>query len=128
MIRRPPRSTLFPYTTLFRSPFNYLLSRGARSERAPPVGAWGGRSLQGRAKGGVGSNRLQVRVASGEGAVFRVERDRTLQVGDRFSVLAALRVRDREHVERMIVVGIFIAHESEMRDRLIVLAAVDSER
>src|SRR2546427_6846230 len=22
MIRRPPRSTLFPYTTLFRSPFN----------------------------------------------------------------------------------------------------------
>src|SRR2546430_9277313 len=25
MIRRPPRSTLFPYTTLFRSPF-YLLA------------------------------------------------------------------------------------------------------
>src|SRR2546427_12638770 len=23
MIRRPPRSTLFPYTTLFRSPFDY---------------------------------------------------------------------------------------------------------
>src|SRR2546430_10272134 len=23
MIRRPPRSTLFPYTTLFRSPFFY---------------------------------------------------------------------------------------------------------
>src|SRR2546430_13200941 len=23
MIRRPPRSTLFPYTTLFRSPFGY---------------------------------------------------------------------------------------------------------
>src|SRR2546426_5034967 len=23
MIRRPPRSTLFPYTTLFRSPVNY---------------------------------------------------------------------------------------------------------
>src|SRR3712207_8199925 len=29
MIRRPPRSTLFPYTTLFRSPFN------SRSQRAP---------------------------------------------------------------------------------------------
>src|SRR3712207_7867329 len=27
MIRRPPRSTLFPYTTLFRSVFEYLLSR-----------------------------------------------------------------------------------------------------
>src|SRR2546430_4268093 len=24
MIRRPPRSTLFPYTTLFRSPFGLL--------------------------------------------------------------------------------------------------------
>src|SRR3712207_7122389 len=24
MIRRPPRSTLFPYTTLFRSPIRYL--------------------------------------------------------------------------------------------------------
>src|SRR5438477_6890926 len=23
MIRRPPRSTLFPYTTLFRSPFDF---------------------------------------------------------------------------------------------------------
>src|SRR2546421_988874 len=25
MIRRPPRSTLFPYTTLFRSPFYFCL-------------------------------------------------------------------------------------------------------
>src|SRR5256886_12082021 len=28
MIRRPPRSTLFPYTTLFRSPRTHLLSNG----------------------------------------------------------------------------------------------------
>src|SRR5438876_5595535 len=27
MMRRPPRSTLFPYTTLFRSPKKELLSR-----------------------------------------------------------------------------------------------------
>src|SRR2546427_7063488 len=27
MIRRPPRSTLFPYTTLFRSPFAFLAIR-----------------------------------------------------------------------------------------------------
>src|SRR2546427_9640210 len=26
MIRRPPRSTLFPYTTLFRSPANVILA------------------------------------------------------------------------------------------------------
>src|SRR2546430_6611349 len=28
MIRRPPRSTLFPYTTLFRSEVNYIGSAG----------------------------------------------------------------------------------------------------
>src|SRR2546427_8138227 len=28
MIRRPPRSTLFPYTTLFRSPLSFSCSRG----------------------------------------------------------------------------------------------------
>src|SRR2546430_5980644 len=33
MIRRPPRSTLFPYTTLFRSP---LLPADARSGRELP--------------------------------------------------------------------------------------------
>src|SRR2546430_9334780 len=34
MIRRPPRSTLFPYTTLFRSPqldFSLPVARGRRS-------------------------------------------------------------------------------------------------
>src|SRR5258708_16622990 len=30
MIRRPPRSTLFPYTTLFRSSARYRSDRGAR--------------------------------------------------------------------------------------------------
>src|SRR5215203_6218056 len=41
MIRRPPRSTLFPYTTLFRSPKR----RAPRaSEGAPPVRRRPGRS------------------------------------------------------------------------------------
>src|SRR2546427_3720564 len=31
MIRRPPRSTLFPYTTLFRSPFGQA-AYGARAQ------------------------------------------------------------------------------------------------
>src|SRR2546422_1464241 len=38
MIRRPPRSTLFPYTTLFRSPTDAegaLIHGAARSERPP---------------------------------------------------------------------------------------------
>src|SRR3712207_8945126 len=32
MIRRPPRSTLFPYTTLFRSSFNFAFSISSGSE------------------------------------------------------------------------------------------------
>src|SRR2546428_2381830 len=31
MIRRPPRSTLFPYTTLFRSQFGMRRTRGSAS-------------------------------------------------------------------------------------------------
>src|SRR2546425_8779616 len=37
MIRRPPRSTLFPYTTLFRSPASR--PRGTSSSRAPESAA-----------------------------------------------------------------------------------------
>src|SRR2546429_8453049 len=33
MIRRPPRSTLFPYTTLFRSRVNRVREEGAASPR-----------------------------------------------------------------------------------------------
>src|SRR5260370_4949297 len=47
MIRRPPRSTLFPYTTLFRSPQKkrFCLARGplVRSQ-TPDPGACSGRS------------------------------------------------------------------------------------
>src|SRR3712207_597072 len=34
MIRRPPRSALFPYTTLFRSTITRLISNSTRSRRA----------------------------------------------------------------------------------------------
>src|SRR2546430_9361359 len=38
MIRRPPRSTLFPYTTLFRSPKNHCFALMAKlkSDLNPP--------------------------------------------------------------------------------------------
>src|SRR3712207_9299440 len=35
MIRRPPRSTLFPYTTLFRSQVLAIHGRAARPARSP---------------------------------------------------------------------------------------------
>src|SRR5256885_7644487 len=38
MIRRPPRSTLFPYTTLFRSRFdNIIIATGSRPSRIPGI-------------------------------------------------------------------------------------------
>src|SRR5260370_14445982 len=40
MIRRPPRSTLFPYTTLFRSVHVHSLDRRHRAERARLAAAW----------------------------------------------------------------------------------------
>src|SRR5258706_330348 len=62
MIRRPPRSTLFPYTTLFRSVlspgiFGKRPPRRARGKRRPVWGGWGAR-LQGRRAPG-GRRRLQ---------------------------------------------------------------------
>src|SRR3712207_6907378 len=43
MIRRPPRSTLFPYTTLFRSiAFMYVLPTGVMG-LLHRFGRWGGR-------------------------------------------------------------------------------------
>src|SRR5256885_6537828 len=35
MIRRPPRSTLFPYTTLFRSPETWVQGVGSTIPRPP---------------------------------------------------------------------------------------------
>src|SRR5260221_4590778 len=44
MIRRPPRSTLFPYTTLFRSSFAVSNDNGGLFADAPTVGASAKRS------------------------------------------------------------------------------------
>src|SRR3712207_7362872 len=42
MIRRPPRSTLFPYTTLFRSPLNVGVDAAQRLVLRQPAGLLGG--------------------------------------------------------------------------------------
>src|SRR5690242_21481955 len=70
MIRRPPRSTLFPYTTLFRSPngqaspawMTSLVTRGEPEAPNPPST---------RALGALG-----VRCSGTVGSVRRVEPDR----------------------------------------------------
>src|SRR2546430_2842840 len=44
MIRRPPRSTLFPYTTLFRSTRGRARTRAPRRDRGPRAPGPGGAS------------------------------------------------------------------------------------
>src|SRR2546430_3311202 len=71
MIRRPPRSTLFPYTTLFRSP-SYVV--GAAVRRREPQRARG--RAPGRAAGGAhgtagpGAVREVVRLGRGREALL----------------------------------------------------------
>src|SRR3712207_8662616 len=47
MIRRPPISTLFPYTTLFRSAVGLPAARRLRAARRPGDGRAGRRAAQG---------------------------------------------------------------------------------
>src|SRR3712207_6886716 len=66
MIRRPPRSTLFPYTTLFRS--------GPRTGERDDVG---------RRREGVGRDEDLVARAQAEGEHGQVERSRARRHGER---------------------------------------------
>src|SRR3989475_8381092 len=69
MIRRPPRSTLFPYTTLFRSPFSEELEQAvhkAYKVEVPPgavlrFGSWVGGDMDG--KPNVGAETLRAAFA-----------------------------------------------------------------
>src|SRR5690348_18094340 len=54
MIRRPPRSTLFPYTTLFRSPDGGRAEVGGLHRREDALEAAHGRAGVGRDDDGVG--------------------------------------------------------------------------
>src|SRR3712207_7409577 len=56
MIRRPPRSTLFPYTTLFRSP-----------SRPAPTPPWVSRLLEGCGHEVLVANPRKLRLIYGEG-------------------------------------------------------------
>src|SRR3712207_7239501 len=67
MIRRPPRSTLFPYTTLFRSAV-----RGA----AGGGGGTGGRA-RGADRGGAAHRAGDAAAAAGHGAAAREDRKST---------------------------------------------------
>src|SRR3712207_8041388 len=65
MIRRPPRSTLFPYTTLFRSPEEQPVD-GGRSERRA------GRDLLGKRRLEAGDGGLAQRLGEEQRGVRRL--------------------------------------------------------
>src|SRR2546422_7056361 len=67
MIRRPPRSTLFPYTTLFRSRRAFDGDGGARHAR-DGVGGGGVRETRGRLRRG-GGDRKSTRLNSSHGYI-----------------------------------------------------------
>src|SRR3989442_8081796 len=70
MIRRPPRSTLFPYTTLFRSAgfsivaFSYVLPGGASARIPTAVEALGGWAYWPARSGRVQRDRKSTRLNS----------------------------------------------------------------
>src|SRR6266581_5997033 len=90
MIRRPPRSTLFPYTTLFRSPARALWW-------LPPVAALWANVHGGFFAGDRKSTRLNSSHPSISSAVFCLKKKKVLAVIGMlvacFFILAALRVR-----------------------------------
>src|SRR3712207_7399291 len=102
MIRRPPRSTLFPYTTLFRSgpvdvahqgeragqlrPLEVFINRGGRVERAFEAGA---------ARVGVLGQALGV----GLGALFRSEEHTSELQSRQYLVCRLLLVKKKKKTE-----------------------------
>src|SRR3712207_9159965 len=92
MIRRPPRSTLFPYTTLFRSGVRAVYEAGE-----------GGGRAEARA-GGEHAERL-VAPGAAEGMLhdrqeFEVREPQPLRVGDQ-PVGQAVPVRSEEHTSEL---------------------------
>jgi len=72
--------------------------------------------------------RLEIGIASRQRAIFRIERNGTLEMRDRLGRLVPLCVGDGKHVKRVIVVRILVADEAKMRHRLVVPPAVQRER
>src|SRR5690349_22142591 len=91
MIRRPPRSTLFPYTTLFRSDEGFARAEivakvsgtgRARSESFVPVAASNDISVTARWGGDRKSTRLNSSHVEISYAVFCLKKKKTLRYCD----------------------------------------------
>src|SRR5438874_10390466 len=64
MIRRPPRSTLFPYTTLFRSGYGFLSERADSAEATLAAGlVWIGPPPEDRKSTRLNSSHVEISYA-----------------------------------------------------------------
>src|SRR2546430_12858836 len=102
MIRRPPRSTLFPYTTLFRSPAASGSGRGSvgRSRAVQPAEGHGGvREVLRREARAAVRDRKSTRLNSSHSqisyAVFCLKKKNTKTKGPLSSLLTLLTIAIR---------------------------------
>src|SRR2546422_7037749 len=88
MIRRPPRSTLFPYTTLFRSP---RVHRSDRRRRLQPRARW-------RRDGGLKED--LVLPGAGRGLVDRSE-EHTSELQSRLHLVCRLLLEKKNYLRNL---------------------------
>src|SRR6187399_1563870 len=103
-----------------------LMLRGMQGRRRS--GAVPRRRIERGMKGLIVVERVQVRVATGNGPVLGVERDCAFEVRDRLGMFPTLGVCNGEHVESVIVVRIFVAYEPQVSNRFVVAAPVQGQR
>src|SRR2546422_5119430 len=89
MIRRPPRSTLFPYTTLFRSP-----PTRARLEAEPSPAPCGNLSS--------GSRRISTRGPARAGARARRSEEHTSELQSRLHLVCRLLLEKKKKQKKKI--------------------------
>src|SRR3712207_7495538 len=99
MIRRPPRSTLFPYTTLFRSP----ASAGAHSTTTRTCSAAGGGAVAGT---GIAPRFATCTTTSDPEAATRSE-EHTSELQSRQYLVCRLLLEKKNHVLARLVLIAF---------------------
>src|SRR6478672_3134461 len=80
------------------------LSRRTRLDGTPAIRTGDRRRFERRPKCIICAERLEIGIGTGEGSVFWVQGNCPLEMCDRLCVLLALRVRDRQHVQSVVVV------------------------
>src|SRR2546430_10473239 len=94
MIRRPPRSTLFPYTTLFRSGYERVLHAGGRGAQHEHDELRSGHQSE-RARGGDRkSTRLNSSYSQISYAVFCLKKKNNTDTSNRHLTMVAYALAD----------------------------------